>query len=86
MKPNIHPESRLVIFEDSQTKTQFLIESTANARGTGIYEADGKEYPIIYLDVTSDSHPFYTGQQTFVQATGQVEKFNRRYGVKTEKK
>lgn len=79
MRKEIHPNTRLVIFEDAQTKTQYLIESTIETKTTAIYEADGKEYPFISADVTADSHPFYTGSQTFVQAQGQIEKFNRRY-------
>lgn len=79
MKKNTHPKAQLVIFEDTQTKKQFLIESTIYAKDKGIFEEDGKEYPLIKVDVSSDSHPFYTGTQTFAQATGQVEKFNKRF-------
>lgn len=86
MKANIHPKTQLVIFEDSQTKEQFLIESTAYAKEKGIYEKDGKEYPIIKVDVTSDSHPFYTGTQTFVQAAGRIDKFNKRAAKKADVK
>jgi large subunit ribosomal protein L31 len=78
MKQGIHPKTRLVIFEDAQTKKQFLIESTINAKEKGIYEKDGKEYPLVRLEVTSDTHPFYTGEQTFVASAGQVDKFNKR--------
>lgn len=86
MKQNIHPKAQLVIFEDSQTKEQFLIESTAYAKEKGIYLKDGKEYPIIKVDVTSDSHPFYTGAQTFVQVAGRIDKFNRRAAKRAEVK
>lgn len=82
MKKEIHPNTRLVIFEDAQTKTQFLIESTIETKQNGIYEADQNEYPFVSVDVSADSHPFYTGTQTYAQATGQVDKFNRRYGKK----
>lgn len=85
MKDKIHPKTRLVIFEDAQTKEQFLIESTVQTKGNGVYKVDGKEYPMIQMEVTSDSHPFYTGQQTYVQAQGRVERFNRRYNIDTKK-
>lgn len=78
MKPEIHPKTQLVIFEDSQTKKQFLIESSVNPRDTGVYEADGKTYPLVRLEVTSDTHPFYTGEQTFISSAGQVDKFRKR--------
>jgi len=81
---NIHPESKLVLFEDSQTKVQYLIESTIIAKQKGIYELDGKEYPLVKVDTSASSHPFYTGQQTFVHAQGRVEKFNRKYQKKSE--
>lgn len=86
MKKGIHPETRLVIFEDAQSKRQFLIESTIKTSDEGVYEADGKTYPKLSVEVTSDTHPFYTGQQTFIQAAGRVEKFNRRYGINQNKK
>ncbi len=78
MKPNIHPKTRLVIFEDVQTKKQFLIESSVNSKETAVYEQDGKTYPLIKLEVTSETHPFYTGQQTFIAQAGQVDKFQKR--------
>ncbi|MFA5560690.1 MAG: type B 50S ribosomal protein L31 [Acholeplasmataceae bacterium] len=84
MKKGIHPKTQLVIFEDSQTKAQYLTESTIYAKEKAIYEADGKEYPVIKVDVSADSHPFYTGTQTFVQQAGQVDKFNKRYNKKAK--
>ena len=78
MKANIHPKTRLVIFEDAQTKKQFLIESSANAKETEVYEKDGKTYPVIRLEVTSETHPFYAGEQTFITQAGRVDKFNKR--------
>ncbi len=76
MKKDLHPNARLVIFEDAQTKTQYLIESTIHTGQNGIYNEDQKEYPFVSVDVSADSHPFYTGTQTYAQATGQVDKFN----------
>lgn len=84
MKANIHPKTQLVIFEDAQTKEQFLIESTVYSKEKAVYEKDGKEYPIIKVDVTSDSHPFYTGTQSFIQAAGRIDKFNKRAAKRAE--
>lgn len=81
MKKDLHPKTRLVIFQDTQTNRQYLIESTISTKDTVVYEADGKEYPVVKVEVSSDTHPFYTGQQTFVQAAGRVERFNKRYAV-----
>src|SRR5690606_30220606 len=78
MKQGIHPKTKLVIFEDAQTKKQFLIESSINSKETAVYEKDGKSYPVVRLEVTSETHPFYTGEQTFVAQAGQVDKFNKR--------
>ncbi len=78
MKQGIHPKTRLVIFEDVQTKKQFLIESAINTKETAVSDKDGKTYPVIKLEVTSETHPFYTGQQTFIAQAGQVDKFNKR--------
>jgi len=84
MKQGIHPNTRLVIFEDAQSKKQFLIESTINTKETAVYEEDGQTYPVVRMEVTSDTHPFYTGQQTYIQAAGRVEKFNKRYGINSK--
>lgn len=79
MRQAIHPEARLVIFEDAQTKAQYLIESTITTDKMSVFTEDGIEYPFVSVDVSADSHPFYTGTQTYAQATGQIEKFNRKY-------
>ena len=68
MKKDVHPKTRLVVFQDSQTNKQFLIESTILTKDKVVYKEDGKEYPLVRIEVSSDSHPFYTGQQTFIQA------------------
>lgn len=78
MKQGIHPKTRLVIFEDAQTKKQFLIESAVNTKETVVSDVDGKTYPVYRLEVTSETHPYYTGQQTFVAQAGQVDKFKKR--------
>lgn len=86
MKQGIHPKTQLVIFEDSQTKRQYLIESNVYSKEKAVYEADGKEYPVYKVDVSADSHPFYTGAQSFVQKAGQVDKFNKRFAAKSAPK
>ncbi len=81
MKKGIHPEYREVIFQDLQTDFKFMTKSTMTSKETIKWE-DGNEYPLIKVEVTSDSHPFYTGKKIFVDTAGRVEKFNRRYKKK----
>ena len=84
MKKGIHPENyRTVLFYDSNAKQGFLIRSCAKTNNTMKWE-DGNEYPLINIDISSKSHPFYTGQQRFGKARGRIEKFNRRYGKTAE--
>lgn len=81
MKPDIHPTYREVVFQDASTGDTFLIRSTIeNVKDT--ITLDGKEYPLVRMDVTSKSHPFYTGKQTIVDTAGRVDRFRRRYGKK----
>jgi large subunit ribosomal protein L31 len=86
MKPGIHPDYHPVIFEDSGTGTRFLTRSTAGSDRTAEWD-DGRSYPLIVVDVTSDSHPFWTGTARLLDTEGRVEKFERRYGkrLRTEK-
>lgn len=78
MKKGIHPESyRLVAFKDISTGFTFITRSTAPSKQTT--EVDGKEYPLVKMDVSSDSHPFYTGSMKMANATGRIEKFNKKY-------
>ena len=77
MKENIHPEYRPVVFLDLQTGKKFITRSTLNTRET--IEIDGQTYPLFKCDVTSESHPFYTGAQTRIVETGRVEKFRARF-------
>lgn len=77
MKKDIHPSNyRLVIFEDSSSSERFLIESTVATTETGKWE-DGKEYPLYYIEVSSASHPFYTGKQNLVDTAGRVDRFKK---------
>ncbi|MFB4313421.1 type B 50S ribosomal protein L31 [Actinomadura sp. 21ATH] len=76
---NIHPDYRPVVFRDRSADYAFLTRSTATSEQT-IEWTDGRTYPVIDVDVSSASHPFYTGRGRIVDSTGAVEKFNRRYG------
>ncbi|MCH3904831.1 MAG: type B 50S ribosomal protein L31 [Lactobacillus sp.] len=79
MKQGIHPKYQQVVFMDSATGAKFLAGSTVDSKETIDYE--GKTYPLIRVEVSSDSHPFYTGKQKFAQADGRIEKFNKKYGL-----
>lgn len=78
MKSDIHPEYRDVVFHDLSSDANFLIQSTAQSDET--IEIDGEEYPLVEVEITSESHPFYTGEQKLVDTEGRVEKFRRKYG------
>ncbi|GAB2560792.1 type B 50S ribosomal protein L31 [Nocardia heshunensis] len=79
MKQGIHPAYHPVVFQDVSTGKCFLTRSTAVSTRT-IEWADGNTYPLLVVDVTSDSHPFWTGNQRVLDTAGRVEKFERRYG------
>ena len=81
MKQGIHPEYRPVVFMDTTTGFKFLSGSTKSSNETVQWE-DGNEYPLLRVEITSDSHPFYTGHQKFTQADGRVDRFNKKYGLK----
>ena len=78
MKKDIHPEYREVVFQDVQSDFKFLTRSTMSS-DEKIKWKDGKEYPLIKVEVSSASHPFYTGKKIFVDTAGRVEKFNQKY-------
>lgn len=78
MKKDIHPEYRDVVFQDTSSGFKFMTRSTMKSSETIKWE-DGKEYPVIKVEVTSASHPFFTGQNLLVDTAGRVEKFNKRY-------
>ena len=80
MKDGIHPEYREVVFQDISADFSFLTRSTISARET-IKWTDGKEYPLVKLEVSSKSHPFYTGKQKILDTAGRVEKFRQKYGM-----
>ena len=82
MKEGIHPNSyRFVLFKDMSNGHSFLSRSTANSKETVKWE-DGNEYPLIKLEISNMSHPFYTGKSMFVDTAGRIEKFKKRYEKK----
>ena len=80
MKKGIHPEYNDVVFQDSSSGAKFLTRSTMKSSETTDFE--GKTYPVVKLEVTSASHPFFTGKKMLVDTAGRVEKFNRKYAKK----
>ena len=82
MKKDIHPEYREVLFHDTSVDEYYLVRSTLSTDQTKEYE--GKTYPYCVLDISSASHPFYTGKQKLVDTGGRVDKFRKRFGNKTK--
>ncbi len=80
MKPNTHPEYREVVFHDIGADFKFITRSTINTRDTTKW-TDGKEYPLVKIEVSSKSHPFYTGTQKILDTAGRVDKFKKKYGM-----
>lgn len=79
MKKGIHPENyRLVVFKDMSNDYMFLSKSTSSTSETIKY-TDGNEYPLIKLEISHKSHPFYTGKMKLVDTAGRVDKFRKRY-------
>ena len=86
MKKDLHPENyRLVVFKDMSNGYTFMTKSTASTRET-IKMEDGKDYPLIKLEISNTSHPFYTGKMKLVDTAGRVDKFNTRYKNHMDKK
>tara|TARA_B110000879_G_scaffold180060_1_gene236419 strand:+ start:453 stop:785 length:333 start_codon:yes stop_codon:yes gene_type:complete len=86
MKEGIHPDNyRLVVFKDMSNEYAFLGKSTANTSETVTWE-DGNEYPVIKLDISYKSHPFFTGKMQFVDTAGRIDKFKTKYGKWDKKK
>ena len=82
MKKGIHPESyRFVIFKDMSNGYSFLSRSSAQSKETAKWE-DGKEYPLIKLEISNTSHPFFTGQKVLVDTAGRIDKFKKKYAKK----
>jgi large subunit ribosomal protein L31 len=83
MRKDIHPEYREVLFHDKSVDVYFLVPSTLKTDETKEWE-DGKTYPYCVLDISSASHPFYTGKQKLVDTGGRVDKFRKRFGNKSK--
>lgn len=81
MKSGIHPSYRPVVFRDKSGDLSFLTRSTATSTQT-VRWTDGEDYPLIDVEISSASHPFYTGKSRTLDTAGRVEKFERRYGKK----
>jgi len=79
MKAGIHPEYREVVFQDVSSDFSFLTRSTMESKETIKWE-DGKEYPLVKVEVSSASHPFYTGKHKVLDSGGRVDRFKKRYG------
>ncbi len=79
MKPGIHPDYHHVVFRDRAGDMAFLTRSTVTSAATILWE-DGHEYPVVDVDISTASHPFWTGGSRVVDTEGRVEAFRRRYG------
>ena len=84
MKPDIHPNYRPVVFLDMSSGKSFVTRSTVSTADTIEWE-DGNTYPLAKMEITSDSHPFFTGTMKIVDTAGLVERFERRYGARRKK-
>ncbi len=78
MKADIHPEYREVVFQDVTSDFKFLTRSTISSKETVKWE-DGNEYPLVKVEISSATHPFYTGQNKIMDTSGRIDKFKRRY-------
>lgn len=87
MKDGIHPNYREVVFMDASAGFKFLTRSTVKVNPNNkVKWEDGNEYPMVTVDVSSASHPFFTGHQKFVDAAGRVERFRQKFGGNYGKK
>ena len=85
MKKGIHPENyRFVVFKDVSNDFAFLTRSTAETKDTIKWE-DGKEYPLVKLEISNTSHPYFTGKMKLIDTAGRVDKFRTRYKAKEKK-
>ena len=82
MRPDIHPAYGPVVYQDQSTGDSFLTRSTETSRET-IEWSDGNTYPLVRVDMSAYSHPFWTGAARVLDSAGQVEKFRRRYGTRS---
>ncbi len=84
MKADIHPKYQPVVFQDISSDFSFLTSSTMTSKETIKWE-DGNEYPLIKVEISSASHPFYTGKQKVMDTGGRIDKFKRRYAAGAKK-
>ncbi|MFZ4635309.1 MAG: type B 50S ribosomal protein L31 [Saprospiraceae bacterium] len=81
MKKDIHPASyRFVVFKDISTDEMFLGRSCINTKDKIVWEEDGQEYPLVKMEISSYSHPFFTGKVKFLDTAGRIDKFNKKFG------
>lgn len=80
MKKDIHPKYTQTIFKDISSGDMFLAKSTMHTKKTDKY-TDGKEYPMVEMEITSASHPFYTGTQKLVDSAGRIERFKKKFNL-----
>ena len=85
MKKEIHPEYKEVVFLDTSSDYKFLTRSTMSSKETIKWE-DGKEYPLVKLEISNKSHPFFTGKMKFVDTAGRIDKFNKKFSKFAKKK
>lgn len=81
MKKEIHPEYRKVVFKDASSDFAILTSSTVQTSDTIVWE-DGQQYPVVQLDISSGSHPFFTGKQRFVDTEGRMDRLEKKFGGK----
>jgi len=83
MKDNTHPQYNEVIFFDTSCDFKFLTRSTMDTKGKETMKwTDGKEYPVVKIEVSAESHPFYTGKHKIMDTAGRIDKFRQRYAKK----
>ena len=83
MKTDIHPEYRFVVFEDASANYRFLTRTTMKVDESKTTQwDDGQTYPLVQLEISNASHPFFTGQMKIIDSAGRVERFNKRYGTR----
>lgn len=86
MKKEIHPKDyRMVVFQDISVDKSFLTRSCTPTKETVVWE-DGKEYPLVKVEISSFSHPFFTGKMKFVDSAGRIDKFNKKFAKFGKKK
>jgi large subunit ribosomal protein L31 len=85
VKADIHPNYRPVVFEDTSADFRFLTRSAITTNRTTTWE-DGNEYPLVTVEISAASHPFFTGQMKIIDTAGRVDRFNKRYGDRKGKK